>query len=144
VNPQTTFADNFAWLLWRAAARHSGRPLLVSGTESVSFMQLRDRAASVAAGLVARGVAPGDRVAIFLPRGADAAAAFFGGLAAGAVVVVVNELSRVRQLEYVLGHAGARVLVTSRGMLAALGESLVTTAQQLDPADLHPAHVQRA
>ena len=136
MNPQTTFADNFAWLLWRAAARHSGRPLLVSGTESVSFMQLRDRAASVAAGLVARGVAPGDRVAIFLPRGADAAAAFFGGLAAGAVVVVVNELSRVRQLEYVLGHAGARVLVTSRGMLAALGESLVTTAQQLDPADL--------
>ena len=42
-----------------------------------------------------------------LRRGADAAAAFFGVLAAGAVAVIVNELLRPRQIEHVLEHSGA-------------------------------------
>ena len=45
---------------------------------------------------------PGDRVAVLLQRGGDAAAAFFGVLASGAINVTVNESLRPRQIEHIL------------------------------------------
>ena len=63
------------------------------------FRALRDRAAAVAEVLAAAGVKPGDRVGIFLDRGLDAAAAFFGVLAAGAIAVNVNETLRTLQID---------------------------------------------
>ena len=44
----------------------------------------------------------GDRVAVLLQRGAEAAAAFFGVLASGAIAVTVNESLRFRQIEHIL------------------------------------------
>lgn len=109
---------NGAHLLWESADRHPTRPALrVDGVE-IGHGALRRRAAEIAAALRASGVQPGDRVGILLDRGAEAAAAFFGVLAAGAVAVVVNEALRPRQIEHVLSHAGTRILLTGDGLLA--------------------------
>ena len=78
------------------------------------------------------GVQPGDRVAILLRRGADAAGAFFGVLASGAIAVVVNELLQPRQIEHILSHSGASALLTSTEVTDRLPRPLETSARVLD------------
>src|SRR5690606_29030746 len=109
----TSFRGNAAEILWRTAAGSPDRPAIVDGDAVVSYATLRGRAAAVAQALRDAGVTRGDRVVVFLDRGVDAAACYFGGWAAGAVVVMVNDSVRTRQLDHILSHSGARVLVTS-------------------------------
>ena len=97
---------NAALLLWRAAHRGGARPAIV------------ERSAAVAAALASAGAEPGSPVAIFLERGSDAAAAFFGTLAAGGIAVFINEGLRPRQIDHILGHSGARHLITTAELLA--------------------------
>src|ERR1044071_2487289 len=50
---------------------------------SYTFRQVLDLSASVANGLVARGIAPGDRVAFIVPNLPEVALAYHGAIAAG-------------------------------------------------------------
>jgi len=81
--------------------------LVELGGERVTYTQLWDRATRVAGGLRARGVAPGDRVAIRLPNGNDWAYAFWGTLLAGAVVVPVNTRFTDSEAAYVIEDSGS-------------------------------------
>ena len=130
--------SNVADLLWRAAEASPAGIALVEPLRSATYESLRDRASAIAHALTERGVQPGDRVAVLAERGAEAAAAYFGALAAGAVVTVVNERLRPRQVEYVLGRAGARVLLTSREMLAQHQRDLETDAEVLELSSIAP------
>lgn len=60
-------------------------------TAALTYEELHDEAGRTAAGLVSRGVAPDDRVALVLPTSLDFARALFGVLAAGAVAVPLPE-----------------------------------------------------
>src|SRR6266513_1706766 len=82
---------NAALLLWQSAARSGDRAAIVERGSIVSYTALRERAALLGAALRTAGIGADDRVAIRLGGGRDAAAAFFGTLAAGAIAVVVNE-----------------------------------------------------
>ena len=124
--------DNFASLLASAAVRFDDAVAIRTRDEATTFAALGRRAAAIAAALRDAGVGPGDTVAILVRRPADAAAAFFAALGVGAVGINVNELYRPRQVEYVLGHAPARVLLTSAEVLAALPRAIETTATILD------------
>ncbi|MDJ0740499.1 MAG: AMP-binding protein [Gammaproteobacteria bacterium] len=86
---------------------------------SFTYRQLLDDAQDAAAGLQARNVRPGDRVALMLPTGADYFVAFFAILLCGAVPVPMYPPVRRSQLaEHLRRHAGilgncrAVVLVT--------------------------------
>ena len=72
-----------------------------------------ERSRRFAAGLLARGVEPGDVVAFQFPNCAEAAVAFWGATAAGAVVVPVVHFYGPKELEYILRESRARVLVTA-------------------------------
>lgn len=115
---------NAAWMLWQTATASPERMALIDRESRTRFRTLRDRAAAVAETLAARGVQPGDRVGIYLERGADAAAAFFGVLASGGIAVNVNETLRTLQIDYILNHAGARMLLSSEALLARLPRPL--------------------
>ena len=103
---------NLATLLWRAADAAPADAAILEASRMTSYEGLRDRASAIARDLTERGVRPGERVGVLAERGAEAAAAYFGALAAGAVVIVINERLRPRQVEYVLTRSGARVLLT--------------------------------
>lgn len=120
---------NVAETLWRAASRRAEHAAIVDAERVITYRELRERAAAIASTLLARGVQPGERVAVLVERGAEAAAAYFGALASGAIVTVVNERLRPRQIEYVLAHAGARVLLTSREMRQQHPRDLETSAE---------------
>ena len=81
--------------------------LVELGGERVPYRQLWDRAARVAGGLRAAGVAPGDRVANRLPNGNDWVYAFWGTLLAGGVVVPVNTRFAEPEVRYVVEDSGA-------------------------------------
>ncbi|MGH9092910.1 MAG: FadD3 family acyl-CoA ligase, partial [Acidimicrobiales bacterium] len=92
-----------------AAHRHHA---VVDGDVRLTYPELHEAARSFGAALVASGVAPGDRVAIWAPNGAPWVVALLGALAAGAVVVPVNTRFKGPEAADVLGRSGARVLVT--------------------------------
>jgi 1-acyl-sn-glycerol-3-phosphate acyltransferase len=84
----------------------------------VTYGQLWRGAEQLGAALVARGVRPGETVALMLPTGPDYLQAFMGVLAAGAVAVPLYPPARLDRLgEYllrqsrILVNAGARVLI---------------------------------
>jgi amino acid adenylation domain-containing protein len=113
-------SPNFASLLWRRAAERPGHAAIAERDTVTTYAQLKARAGAVAARLAAASVRPGDRVAIFLERGPEEAAVYFGTLAAGAVVIAMADTLRPRQMEHVLHHSGARALLTTRDMLSRL------------------------
>ncbi|TAD73556.1 MAG: long-chain fatty acid--CoA ligase [Sphingomonadales bacterium] len=65
-----------------------------------------------AAGLQAMGIAKGDRVGLFLPNVPIYAAAYYGAMMAGAVVVNFSPLYSVEELSWQVGDSGTKVLVT--------------------------------
>jgi acyl-CoA synthetase (AMP-forming)/AMP-acid ligase II len=111
---------SFAALLGHARdAFASDTALTIRGRDS-SFSQLAGRAGAIGNALREAGVRPGATCGILLSDPADAAAAFFGVLAIGAIAISINELYRPRQVEYVLRHASAQMLITSAATLAQL------------------------
>jgi acyl-CoA synthetase (AMP-forming)/AMP-acid ligase II len=132
---------NLAWLLWCEAELRGESPAIASRDTRATYRELRERAGGFAASVAGAGVLPGERVAIFLDSGVDAAAAYFGVIAAGATAIVVDETIRRRQLEFVLRHSDTRLLLTSKGMLTRIGRPFATKASIIDSADV-PAAVE--
>jgi len=130
---------NAAWMLWQTAERSPDQLAIVDRERGTQFDALLARAAAVAEALAAGGLEPGDRVGILLDRGADAAAAFFGVLAAGAVAVNVNETLRTLQIDYILGHSGARALVSTDAILSRLPRSLESPVRIVRVEDIRAA-----
>jgi acyl-CoA synthetase (AMP-forming)/AMP-acid ligase II len=79
------------------------------GGQRLAYRQLWDRAARVAGGLRAAGVARGDRVAVRYPAGVTWVLAFWGTLMAGGVAVAVNTRSSQPEVDFVLQDAGVTV-----------------------------------
>jgi amino acid adenylation domain-containing protein len=123
---------NACHILLAAGVWHRDDPAVIDGPATVSYGELAARSLAFASALTRAGVRPGDRVAMLLRRNADAAAAFFGVLAAGAIAVVVNEVLRPRQIEHILGHSGASVLLASADITGRLARPLATSAIVVD------------
>jgi len=111
-------------------------PAILEREGESTYAELCDKAAGTAAALRKLGVLPGDRVALFLQRGAPAAAAFFGVAAAGGITVILNETLRPRQIEHVVWHCEARVLLCAAELMDGLPRAPVVGAQVVDISDL--------
>lgn len=108
---------SLAAVLAEPAARRPDHPAIVFDGQEVSYARLWHRARSYAAVLGERGVRPGDRVALLLSNTPHFAMAYFGALAAGAVVVPVHALLKAEEIAYVLRDSGARLLVCGGAFL---------------------------
>ncbi|HKG38544.1 MAG TPA: class I adenylate-forming enzyme family protein [Conexibacter sp.] len=98
--------------LRRAAAADPGKEALVAGERRMTYAELDAAASDLAARLHALGVERGDRVAILLPNGAEAAIAIYGTLRAGAAFVPLNPTIKADKLAYVLRDCEATAVVT--------------------------------
>jgi acyl-CoA synthetase (AMP-forming)/AMP-acid ligase II len=94
-------------LLLRSARRWPDSPALVEEQTVLTHRQAAARARTVAGRLAARGVRPGDRVALALPNGWRYAVAYYGVQLAGATAVLVNTRFAPPEIEYVLADSGA-------------------------------------
>ncbi|HEX6693812.1 MAG TPA: AMP-binding protein [Longimicrobiales bacterium] len=119
---------NVAGMLWSAAERSPGKAAVIERDQTATYAEVRERASGIAASLVALGVNPGDRVCLFLERGIEAVAAWFGVQACGAIIVVLNETLRPRQVEYAVSHSGASVVISSAALLQRQHRKVETAA----------------
>src|SRR4051794_10717866 len=72
------------------ARRHPDRTAVIAGDTRLSFRELDERTAGLAAALTGQGVGRGDRVGISLPRGAELVVALLATWRAGAAYVPLD------------------------------------------------------
>ncbi|MFD9595316.1 AMP-binding protein [Kitasatospora sp. NPDC059973] len=109
-------------LLAVRARTHGARPAVSQHGDVLSYRELLALAEGSAEALAANAVGPGDRVAILLPNSAQCLGWFFGALRLGAVAVVVNDSLKPPQIEHIVRHSGATVVVTDRRHRPLVGE----------------------
>lgn len=87
---------------------------------AITYGQLRDSAVRLANWLVGNGCAPGDRVAICLPKSIDSVLAQLGAMLAGAAYVPVDPLAPAQRQATIANLAGACRLITTSELAVAL------------------------
>ncbi len=126
-------------LLDKAAADHPDHLALRMDDLELTYAQLLEAAGRMSTLLASRGVGPGDRVGIMLPNVPAFPIAFYGALAAGAVVVPMNPLLKSREVGYYLSDSGAKVVLawhTAAGDAAKGAADAGAEAIAVDTADM--------
>jgi fatty-acyl-CoA synthase len=103
---------NFAELVGRHAERQPDREVLAMGERRVTHRELDARVNAVASGLRELGVGRGDVVALLLYNGIEFLETVFAVNKLGAVWLPLNYRLAADEWRYILGHAGARAIVT--------------------------------
>src|SRR4051812_28487281 len=98
---------NLAALLEDSAAQYPERTAIVIGDRRMSYAEVDAFASMVANLLVARGIEPGDNVALTCPNLPYFSVVYFGILKAGATVVPLNVLLKAREVAYHLNDSDA-------------------------------------
>jgi long-chain acyl-CoA synthetase len=127
---------NLAQILFGASREHAGRPALHHSGAQVTFDELERRTRVAAARLHERGVGADDRIALKLPNGPEFAAAWFGALQLGAIVVPLNVLLARPEIEERIRISGAMLLVDDPSLLDPGLEPMTDVAERspTDPA----------
>ena len=105
-----------------------------------TWREFGERVDAFAAGLLALGFEPGDRVAIWGPNCAEWVVTQFATAKAGLILVNINPAYRLAELEYALNKVGCAGIVTATafktsdyvGMLNALAPELASAAPVRD------------
>ncbi|MEU2589208.1 amino acid adenylation domain-containing protein, partial [Streptomyces avermitilis] len=106
--PETSLAELFT----RQAAKTPDAPAVTDRETSLTYVDLDARANRLAHELIARGVRPGDAVAVLLQRSSETVIAVLGLMKAGAVYVPLDTRYPAERIRHVLADTGARLLVT--------------------------------
>jgi fatty-acyl-CoA synthase len=101
--------------LERAAERWPDRDAIVVRHQQrrLSYRELNSEADQLAAGLLALGLEPGERIGIWAPNCLEWALTQYAAAKLGLILVNVNPAYRVHELEYVLNKVGCKALVTA-------------------------------
>jgi HIP---CoA ligase len=130
-----------------AAAQYPDGAAIYFEADQRTFSELRQNVWQAARGLLARGLAPGDRVALWVPNTLEAAVALLAVLVAGGVAVPLNTRYRGPEVSEILRRARCRMVIAAGSFL---GRSLAGEALELagrvpviclgghDPADALP------
>ena len=136
-----------ATLLHDTASRFPARPAVVFREQGIrwNWRTFAHEIDVLAAGLVALGIAPGDRVGIWSPNRVEWLLTQFATARIGAILVNINPAYRLAELDYALNKAGCRALIAAEQfksskyleMLQALAPELAHCA----PGELHAARL---
>ena len=125
------------------------RALACDGGEAVTFTELADRVARLAAGFRSIGVVPGDRVVMMIRNQVEFHIVDLAVVACGATPISIYNSSSIEQVIYLADHCGAKVAVAGdrdfEGTFTAARPSLPALAELvvIDPSDDTPAEAHR-
>jgi fatty-acyl-CoA synthase len=121
-----------------SAAAWGTRDALIVRHQNVrwTYAELKQRVDRLAAGLLALGLKPGDRIGIWAPNCSEWTLTQFASAKAGLILVNMNPAYRLSELEFSLNKVGCRALVLAErfknseflGVLRALAPELDTCA----------------
>ncbi|QKG52162.1 AMP-binding protein [Hymenobacter sp. BRD67] len=113
--PSTTpmLGDTIGENLRRTVARFPEQEALVVVHQSyrATYQELWAQTTRLAKGLLALGVAAGDRVGLWAPNRAEWVITQFGSARVGAILVNINPAYRAEELKHALNQSGCRVLL---------------------------------
>ncbi|MFO7591181.1 MAG: AMP-binding protein, partial [Acidimicrobiia bacterium] len=117
--PHATSPQTIPELVRRAARAWPDAEALVDdeGAVRVTFAELEARMVASTRAVIASGLEPGDRAAIWAPNVHEWIVAALGVLGAGGVLVPINTRFKGAEAAYVLAKSGARMLFTVTGFL---------------------------
>ena len=109
--------DTIGQNLERTVAAHAGRDALVECTTGRrwTYADLGQDVDALARGLLAAGIAKGDRVGIWSPNCAEWVLTQYATAKVGAVLVNLNPAYRTSEVGYALNQSGTRLLVSATG-----------------------------
>ena len=107
--------SNLASILDTGAVRFRDRTAISFGGRTMSYAELNAAANKVANLLTARGIRPGDRVAVSCPNIPQFTVVYFGILKAGGAVVPLNVLLKSREIAYHLRDSSAKAYFCFEG-----------------------------
>src|SRR5665811_602309 len=105
--PQRTLPE----ILSDMTRRFSGQPFLHFFGTSMTYQEANEKVDQFANLLIAEGIKPGDRVALYLPNCPPCVIAFFGVLRAGAILTQLNPLYSASETAHQLKDSGAKYVV---------------------------------
>ncbi len=108
----------------RAADVYPDRVAVIHGDTRYSWGQVYQRCRRLASALRARGIGPGDTVAVFSPNTPAIFEASFGVPMAGAVLNTVNTRLDAKSIAFILRHSEAKVLITDVELSEVAAEAL--------------------
>jgi fatty-acyl-CoA synthase len=116
----------------RTIERVPGADALVSCGQGLryTYAEFGDAVERLAGGLLAAGVAKGDRVGVWGPNRAEWALVQYATAKLGVILVNVNPAYRTSELEYALGQSGCRMLFASQEVK---GSDFVSMVDQVRP-----------
>ncbi|MGH6964695.1 MAG: AMP-binding protein [Phenylobacterium sp.] len=128
------------------AAAHPDRMALISRQQKIrwTYAELKERVDALAAGLLALGLEPGDRIGIWAPNCAEWAVTQFATAKAGLILVNINPAYRFSEAEYALNKVGCKALVTAIAHKASAYLAMLRTlAPELSTARAGDLHAER-
>jgi fatty-acyl-CoA synthase len=129
------------------ARRFPERPSVVFREQGIrwNWREFADEVDVVAAGFLALGIAPGDRVGIWSPNRVEWLLTQFATARIGVVLVNINPAYRLAELEYALNKVGCKAIVSAESFKTSKYlDMLQTLAPELasaTPGDLHAARL---
>ena len=106
------------------AASRPELPALLQRDATLNFGELQNEVTRFAHAVNGLGLAPDERVAIYLPKQAEVVIAMFGSAAAGGVTVPINPALKPQQVAHILRNCNVRILITSAARAGQLAEVL--------------------
>ncbi len=110
---------------------------------SYTYREMADTATQMARALAASGIAAGDRVAALLPNLPEMLIAHFGVPLRQAVLVSINTRLAAPEIEYILNHSGAKLLIVDTELanhIAPIRGNLQTVEEIVTVADTAAAY----
>jgi amino acid adenylation domain-containing protein len=126
-------------LVAEVVRRHGDRPAVSDADRTLGYRDLDRQSDVVAVNLRARGVNRDDRVAVYLPRGADVFVALLAILKAGAAYVPIDTRYPASRRDFMAVTSGARLVITTPALGAGLADiqvRAVTVAELSAPSEV--------
>lgn len=101
-----------------AAAAHSGQAALVGEEGTVSYAELEEKTARIAAGLTAAGIGKGERVALLMGNRFAFVEVFLACQRAGIICVPMNPRQPAPEIAYASGQCGASAIIFEADLAA--------------------------
>jgi acyl-CoA synthetase (AMP-forming)/AMP-acid ligase II len=98
-------------MLDQAITRNPHGEALVLGDRRLTWTKVGAHVARLAAGLVARGIHPGDRIALFLENSIEFPLALWAAARVGAIAVPISHRSQTAEVRYILNQCSAALIV---------------------------------
>jgi fatty-acyl-CoA synthase len=125
-NPKTSLW----WNLEISARRFPDKPAIIYYNTVITYAELHREVEQLAGFLQQRcGVARGTRVGLYLQNSPQFIIGYYAILRADAMVVPINPMNLTKEVAYILGDSGARVLIAAQDQLARI-EPLIGQASE--------------